>query len=205
MKSEAAILCALNEGPYTPHCFGFCPANHSIIMMYIHVDNKPVTLQSLLVDRTLLGVPLSKKLSCDILVDLCSALEYIHTKGFLHNDLKLDNVVLGNTVSEKFRPFIIDFGKACQSDCGRKYSLSSEQREIYKKEHSQVAPDLRDGLVVQSHLTDIYSFGRIVKRVNSIIIHSSSLQAFCKQIMNYHSSERPTHQLIKEVLCNLNL
>lgn len=47
MKSEAAILCAMNDGLYTPHCFGFSVALRSIIMMYIHVDTKSVNLQSL--------------------------------------------------------------------------------------------------------------------------------------------------------------
>ena len=58
MKSEAAVLFALNDGPYTPHCFGFCVSLHSIIMVCIHVEDKPVSLQSLVSDKNLLVVPM---------------------------------------------------------------------------------------------------------------------------------------------------
>ena len=53
--------------------------------------------------------------------------------------------------------------------------LSKAEKDMYKKEHPQVAPDLRDGLVGQSEMTDIYSLGRIMKRCNSVIIHSMKL------------------------------
>lgn len=158
-KQEAAIFCAFNDGPYTPHCFGFCQANRSIVMMYIHVADKPVSLHVLLCDKHLIGVSVSKDLGYDILVDIYRGLMYIHKKGFLHNDLKLDNVVIGTAISRKFRAFIIDFGKSCHFDCGRQYKLTEEQKVAYKKEHAQVAPDLRDGFVPQSFLSDVYSFG----------------------------------------------
>ena len=45
VKSEAAILYALNTGDVTPHCFGACVSLHSIV---IHVNNKPTTLYTLL-------------------------------------------------------------------------------------------------------------------------------------------------------------
>ena len=85
-------------------------------------------------------------------------------KGFLHNDLKLDNIVIGNTMS-----------------------LSDTERDVYKREHSQIAPDLRDGLVAQSILTDVYSLGRIIKSCNSVFLHSAKLSPFIKQILSYHS------------------
>ena len=48
VKSEAAILYALNSGDVTPHRFGACLSLHSIVMSYIHVDDKPTTLYTLL-------------------------------------------------------------------------------------------------------------------------------------------------------------
>ena len=141
-------------------------------------------------------------MSYSILVGVCKGLQYIHTKGFVHNDLKLDNVVIGTTVSAVRVPFIIDFGKACRSDNGKRYSLTREQKELYKKEHTQIAPDLRDGLVLQSYSTDTYSLGRIIKRVNSVVIKSSSLLTFCRQILSYHSHDRPNLQSVLQVLLN---
>ena len=48
VKSEAAVLFALNTCEFTPHCFGICLALHSIIMSYVNIDGKPVTFKSLL-------------------------------------------------------------------------------------------------------------------------------------------------------------
>lgn len=44
VKSDAAVLCALNNGDITPHCFGVCLNLHSIVMAYINVDDQPVTM-----------------------------------------------------------------------------------------------------------------------------------------------------------------
>ena len=48
VKSEAVILFTLNSGEYTLHCFGVCTTQHAIVMSFIHVTGKPVTLWSLL-------------------------------------------------------------------------------------------------------------------------------------------------------------
>lgn len=200
IRSESAILFALNDGPYTPHCFGFCVSLRSIIMMYVHVDNQPVSLQSLVNNQSLLGSTLSKAVFSDILVGVCKGLKYIHEKGFLHNDLKLDNVVLGNSISKMYLPYIIDFGKSCRIASGKRYTLTEEQKTLYKKEHTQIAPDLRDGMVSQSVLTDTYSLGRIMKRVNSVCIQSASLRTCCRKVLSYSSHERPTLQSIISVL-----
>ena len=100
----------------------------------------------------------------------------------------------------KFKPFIIDFGKACRADCGKRYKLTAEQKDLYKKEHSQVAPDLRDGLVSQSFLTDHLFFWSNCQAYMNYIIESSSLRSFCRQIMSYHSCERPSLESILQVL-----
>ena len=49
---------------------------------------------------------------------------------FLHNDLKVDNVVIGDTLSGKLKPYIIDFGKACPVSKGKKYSLSEDEKLV---------------------------------------------------------------------------
>ena len=48
VKSEAAILCALNTGGFTPHCFGVCLSLHAVVMSYVSVSSRPVTIFSLL-------------------------------------------------------------------------------------------------------------------------------------------------------------
>ena len=79
--------------------------------------------------------------------------------------MKNDNVVVGNSF-DRAEPCIVDFGKTCFQQSAKLYHLSPTDRDIYKKRHPQVAPEVRDGIHKQSTASDIYSFGRILSRVN---------------------------------------
>ena len=137
----------------------------------------------------------------DVLVGLCSGVQYVHTSGFLHNDLKLDDVVLGSFLSGNLKPYIIDFGKACPITKGRTYSLNDAEISMYKMEHPQVAPDLRDGLIKQTISSYIFLLGRIMKR-NSVVIRSSELSPLIRQALSYHSRDRPSIETILSLLAN---
>ena len=141
LKSEAAILYSLNSAGFTPHCFGICTDYHAIIMSYIHVDMKSISLYTLLYESHT-NITLSSQVCTQLLVNLCKGVQFIHSLRFLHNDLKLDNVVIGSTMSGTLKPYVIDFGKACPTSKGKKYALSEAEKDIYKREHPQIAPDL---------------------------------------------------------------
>ena len=93
--------------------------------------------------------------------------------------------------SEKRAPYVTK---------GRTYSLTNAEINIYKKEHPQVAPDLRDGLVRQSISTDIFSLGRIMKCCNSVVMHSSELSPLIRRALSYHSQDRPSIEAILSLL-----
>lgn len=67
-----------------------------------------------------------------------------------------------------FQVVIVDFGKACAINCGTLYRLSVKEREQYKVDHPQIAPDLRDGLCKQNEASDIYSLRRIMSRIDAV-------------------------------------
>uniref|UniRef100_A0A1X7TUD5 Protein kinase domain-containing protein n=1 Tax=Amphimedon queenslandica TaxID=400682 RepID=A0A1X7TUD5_AMPQE len=73
-----------------------------------------------------------------IAAGIAFGLNYLHEKcGILHNDLKEDNIVLQQEI-DKINSVIIDFGKACMIENGKRYSLSKENKEIYKSRHPHI-------------------------------------------------------------------
>lgn len=45
------------------------------------------------------------------------------------------------------------------------YVLGSCQKEMYRSRFSHIAPDLVDGIVRQSYLSDVFLFGQLIGRV----------------------------------------
>ena len=46
-----------------------------------------------------------------MMLQLCEAMEHIHSKHLLHRDIKSDNILL-TEVNRKYHPMLVDFGKA---------------------------------------------------------------------------------------------
>ena len=91
----------------------------------------------------------------------------MHKKGFLHNDLKGDNVLLSN-YDNAIHPVIIDFGKCRSITNPKRYSLTAKEQRKYKKYHRHIAPELVEGTHPQSCQSDIYSYGYLLGQINTV-------------------------------------
>ena len=145
LKAEAGIM-RLVSCEYVPYCFGICTATKTLIMSLVTISGRATTLHSSLADQGN-SVITTPNIAVQILDDVANGLNFIHAKSVLHNDLKLDNIVLGESCSRPIRAYIVDFGKACKLEDGKLYHLSPEERVVYKIDHRQIAPDLRDGIM----------------------------------------------------------
>ena len=134
----------------------------------------------------------------NILLQISEGINELHNNyKVLHNDIKSDNIVLdANSSSSAVNAVIIEFGKACDVKKGKHYRLSSCEREEYKVNHLQVAPDVRDGLCAQSTASDI-AFGRIIYMISGLL-KDRSLKDQSKQCMLYDSSSRPSIDQLKQ-------
>jgi serine/threonine protein kinase len=198
--SEANVL-ALFKSKCLPYLFGVLmgASNQAIITSFHGFGDVSVTLHYALCNKSsnnLTHFVVDWKL---IVQQFVEAVDSLHVKyRILHNDLKSDNIVIGP--GTPFQVVIVDFGKACPINCGMLYHLSMRDREQYKVNHPQIAPDLRDGLCKQSEASDVYSVGRIIGRINSVKPFQdwSFIEDLIEQCMMYKSEVRPSLSNIKQ-------
>ena len=50
-----------------------------------------------------------------------------------------------------------------------------------KEQYTQLAPDLLDGIVAQSHLSDVYSLGKLIERIASVATNEKELSQLSLQ------------------------
>ena len=70
--------------------------------------------------------------------------------------------------------------------------MSTSEKEVYRKSHPQVAPDVRDGYCKQSTASDIYSFGRILSSINEEKLSIPVLASMSDMCLDYYSDKRPS-------------
>lgn len=163
-----------------------------IVMSFHGISGKAYSLHMLLKHLSAPPIPLFPEQYKIILLGLMSAIKYFHDKNIIH-DIKSDNVVAESTPSG-IKGVLIDLGKACDVSVAKKYKLSNEDKQNCAKNHPQIAPDLRDGHCSQSFASDMYSFGRILKEVDSLVLKLPVLCPFSKLCTSYLYSDRPVLQ-----------
>ena len=100
-----------------------------------------------------------------ILVGISEALEIIHSKQVIHNDLKENNILVENKPERGYNVVLIDFGWACL--CGDSPYFHLSMREI--KEYPWIAPWLgRAGIANTS--SDMYSIGQLCLTISHIYL-----------------------------------
>ena len=90
------------------------------------------------------------------------ALEQVHTKGYLHNNLKANNVVLEE--SRHFNSVITDFRKSTKIDTPmKKKSTTKADQKIYRQSFPCIAPEIINGTRTQTISSNVYSFIKLVQ------------------------------------------
>lgn len=82
-----------------------------------------------------------------------NGIEYLHTKGVCHRDLKLDNIIVG----DKNRVKIIDFGFSMETEPNKKIS-------VFCGTPSYIAPEILKKEPYDGMKADIWSLGVCIYR-----------------------------------------
>jgi len=115
------------------------------------------------------------------------ALYFIHSKEYLHNDLKADNVII-NEGNNSLHPIIIDFGKSTTLPKSKVYLLSPRDQERYRKFHKHIAPEVVRGTHPQSQASDVYALGLLL----SLLCKYEPLRKLAFSCINGTREKRPT-------------
>ena len=190
-----------NNLPLLLGVYNSCKYPKMTIMSY-HAFN--AQMESLTIHTSLNNTCLTKANWKQVLLGCMSALGYLVKKEVLHNDIKADNVLVEYLAPEykQCRSVIIDFGKACCVSEAKLYHLSPEEKEKYKVVHPQIAPEVRNGIHKQSFASDIYSFGRIMQRVNHKL-EIPVLNSLADHCLGASYDKRPSAEQLLTFLTNL--
>lgn len=103
----------------------------------------------------------------DIVIGICSALEYAHKRGIVHRDLNPRNILLKTNDRGDFTPQIIDFGLAQllpQADLVASQRLTNTGIVVGSPHY--MSPEQCMGLPTDGR-TDVYAFGCIIYQILS--------------------------------------
>ena len=151
---EAKVLNSLGDHEGLPFLLGICVEKepYSLVTQFHGSGEESLTLHKAIKSKVL-----NKVIISETFTRISTTLEYIHSKGYLHNDLKSNNVLLERR-NDCFRPVIIDFGKSKPIEKERQSSKNSKLRAA-----DYIAPEVRNGFK-ETTASDVYSLGKMLER-----------------------------------------
>lgn len=79
--------------------------------------------------------------------------EYVHRKGYLHNDIKSSNVLQICNESQ-YQPVLIDFGKS--------RPIKEEGQKRVRADSSSYLPEVVKGIRAETVASDVFSLGKMM-------------------------------------------
>ena len=195
-RHEARIISQFLDHHGLPLLFGVCLNEMpvSIVLKFNGEGNESLTIYKAAKTKCI-----SDKLEWNkILWDTADALQHIHEAGYVHNDLKSNNVVLEKREDDKIHPVIIDFGKSVVIEKAKKAAAKPlHLRGHYK--HSYIAPELINGTGRPSIESDVFALGFLIKTVYKLL-KFQNISTVKDALIRDSPNNRPSISDLKEAL-----
>ena len=190
VQREASVMASCSHSSI-PHVFGLNVKQkpYFVVSYFYGIGSSSCTLYHALRSQSL---SLSSQCLGKVMLQLCQALRYFHSKQLLHCDIKSDNVILTKVNSDD-HPMLIDFGKSIyisEAPLKRK-SLTPVEQDEYQKKNRHIAPEIVHGHP-PSFASDIFSFGVIMFYVSSKVEMKSCFLNGQKQCLEKDPKLRPS-------------
>eukprot|EP00112_Aurelia_sp_Birch-Aquarium-sp1_P009257 Seg2045.2 transcript_id=Seg2045.2/GoldUCD/mRNA.D3Y31 product="MAP kinase kinase kinase wis4" protein_id=Seg2045.2/GoldUCD/D3Y31 len=157
---------------------------------------------SLPLSKMLQSYPINSGHDLQIIVNgIANGLAHLHSMSVLHNHLVCDNVSLV-AGGDAHRPMLIGFSFACRLEVAKIFSPKVIER---LQESGQIAPEVATRRSKPSVSSDVYSFGKIVKKIMARKLPLSEyplqkLHSLQKMCLTLDPAKRPKHgQFLEEV------
>ena len=151
---EASAITGIGDHWGIPLLFGVSTdrAPFYLVLQFHALRSESVTLFKAASEKVIQDVAMC----ANILKQTCEILMFIHERGFLHNELKSNNVVIDGSEN---KPVIIDFGKSCKIVKARlRKPKVNIEKSMNKFPH--IALEMQRGVA-----SDVFSFGYLVTRL----------------------------------------
>ena len=184
---EASILHSLGDHAGLPFLLGKCTEQepYCLVLKFHGFGEESLTLHKVIKRRSL-----NKAATVSVFQAICNTLQYIHGKGFIHNDLKSNNVLLKRE-QDSFHPIIIDFGKSSRIEEAKGYKRSSGA--------DYLAPEVRRG-EKESLASDIFSLGKMLEGA----VHNRSFErVFSNIVLRTTTSSPALRPSVGEIIIQL--
>jgi serine/threonine protein kinase len=159
---EAKVMLSLKSHESIPTFLGVSVDKepYKIVMQFYAIQGQSISLLSLCKCDDKLMLSEEQHLAYSV-IPPTKAIVHVHNCGYLHNDIKTDNVVIYENNCQFF-PVLIDFRKSCKREQGSVKLMKTEEQSVYQKRYKHIAPEIVNGSHKQSIYSDIYSFGYLV-------------------------------------------
>jgi hypothetical protein len=134
-------------------------------------------------DKIIDKIKNNKKLLINTINEMDKALGYLHSKGFAHDDFKLENLI-GKIDGDNIKLKLIDFGSACSDNChvSRGETISDINHRLYYLENwgddgNELINSQNDdlwalGTTVYYLITGKYPYQNFIKDPNYKMVHN---------------------------------
>ena len=188
---EANVIANLGDHQGLPFLFGVQTKTvpYGVVLQFLGTKE-----HSLTVWRAASKKKLDNNELMSVLDNVAEALQHIHCKGYLHNDLKANNVVLERRYARQYNAVIIDFGKSTKIDSPEpKKTLSKSEQKIYRQTYPHIAPEIVSGQATASNASNVYSFGRLIEFVcQKALLNLGAKRSFLKNLaLSENAVSRP--------------
>ncbi|XP_030835918.1 uncharacterized protein LOC105443716 [Strongylocentrotus purpuratus] len=167
---ESMLQQLLSGSPYFPKMIGMVTIGDDLCTVMDFIGNKKTgrtyPLYRALTRRFKSNPKLSLTNMLQVCEDIIKGIMELHREGYLHNDLKSNNILL-ETRGQRWHAVIIDLGLASAMAHAKQRRFSDKRRAEYRsgKIYTYMAPEVVLYGKRNSVASDIYSFGVILESI----------------------------------------